>query len=266
MIEYFQDLGGSFRQFIAVLSFHLPRVSSFMLFFPLFNQGMASTFIKLAIANTLILYPAFSMLRTYESPGAQPVMNVITFMSEVALGGLLGLSIALPYYAFRAFGALIDVYRGATFSAQVTGNDSGEQLPLENLFGLMFTALILAGPGLHAITSQLLQSFLLLPPGTIGIQFIDTWGHVLLRLVVDHVLFAILLSAPVLIVVLVLEVIMEILSAFTPQLQVYNLAFGLRSVLGIGMTLLLVEYAEFEIFSLFKTYTDTLQTLTDKLT
>lgn len=261
MVDEFQELGSSFRQFLAVISYHLPRVSSFMVFFPLFNQSFGGTFLKMSVGTVLVLYPAFAALLQFQPGTAQASMTLVTFCSEVMLGGMLGLAMALPYFAFRAFGAMIDVYRGATFSAQVTGNDSGEQLPLETLFGLIYCALVLAGPGLHGISSHLLNSYLLMPPGTINEPFIGSWAPVLMRMVSDQILFGVLLSAPVLLAVLVVEVAFEIVSAFTQQLQVYNLEYGLRSVMGIGMALLLLHVAQDEIISQFSAYSRALTRL-----
>ncbi|MCR2747248.1 EscT/YscT/HrcT family type III secretion system export apparatus protein [Limnobacter parvus] len=258
MIELMGDTGDGLRDFIAVISYHLPRAAAFMWFFPLFAKGYTSPFIKAAVGATLVMYPALASTEFYTVGIAVPSFNVLTFVSEILLGVLLGLTIALPYHAFKGFGALVDVYRGATFSAQVSGNDSGEELPLETLFGLLFAALMFAGPGLHAVTVHLLQSYLLMPPGTLVMGGFDTWITTLMRLTADSIAFAVLLSGPVLIAILVVELAVEIVSAFAQQLQVYSLEYGLRSVFGIAALLALMHYAEDEIFHLFRNYSESL--------
>lgn len=231
LIEDFQSIGDNFRQLVSVISYYLPRVTAFMLFFPLFSKGFAGNFIKLSVGTALVLMPAYTSMEIYRASVNPPALGLLTFLSEVALGGLLGLIIGLPYFAFKAVGALIDVYRGATFAAQATGNDSGEELPTETLFALLFCAIILAGPGLHAITVHLLNSYLLFPPGTLATDSFNSWLPSLLRLLADHITFAVLISGPILIAVLVVEVLVEIISAFAQQLQVYSLQFALRSFL-----------------------------------
>lgn len=261
MIELMSGTDDGLRNFIAVMSYHLPRVTAFMLFFPVFSRGYTSPLIRAAVGASLVMYPCLAALESYSVNIETPAFGVLTFISEVLLGILLGLTIGLPYYAFKAFGALIDVYRGATFSGQVTGNDSGEELPLETLFGLLFAALILAGPGLHAITVHLLRSYLLMPPGTLNIMEYQSWLTQLIRLMSDHITFSVLLSGPVLIAILVVELAVEIVSAFAQQLQVYSLEYGLRSVFGIAALLALLYFAEEEIFYLFKQYSDNLNLL-----
>lgn len=261
MIEHFLSLGDNFRQLVAVMMYHLPRTVAFMVFFPLFTRGFGGMFMKMSVGSVLILYPAYAAMEVYRTDVVATSLTFMTFVSEVALGTLLGLTIALPYFAFKGFGALVDVYRGATFSAQTTGADSGEELPIEQLFGLLFVALILAGPGLHALTTHLLNSYLLLPPGTFEFQSAHLWYETLIRLVADQITFSVLLSAPVLIAVLVLEILLEIVSAFTQQLQVYSLQFSVKSLLGVAMLLLMLSFAEEEIFRLFKQYSDTLNQL-----
>ncbi|WP_370263590.1 EscT/YscT/HrcT family type III secretion system export apparatus protein [Limnobacter sp.] len=261
MIDELQSADDALRQYIAVLMYFLPRSFAFMWFFPVFNKGATSTLIKSAVATSLVLYPAFSVGFQMDAEIVAPSLTVTTFLSEVMLGAMLGMTIFMPYAAFKAFGAFIEVFRGATFAAQATGNDSGEELPLETLFGYLFVALIFAGPGLHAIAVHLLNSYMLMPPGTIVTASLTDWGLTLLRMVADHVSFGMLLAGPILVAVLVVELCVEIVSAFAQQLQVYSLQFGLRSVFGIAALLVMLHYTEDEIFRLFAQYSDNLSTL-----
>lgn len=261
MVELLASNTDSVRGFLAILAYYMPRTLIFVVFMPLLSKGAATGLVKSAIAISIVLLPVQAAYTGTSVPIQQGGSVVFTLMIEIMIGSLLGLTMALPYYIFMAFGALIDVYRGATFSAQVNGQDSGEQLPLETLFGLLFAALILAGPGLHAVTVHLLHSYIVFPPGMVEASQFDTWALALIKLVVDHIVFAILLSAPVLIIILLVEFAMDILASFTQQMQVYSLQFGLRSVFGIGALILMLEFAEDEIFNVFRDYSTTLYTL-----
>ncbi|MBT84596.1 MAG: hypothetical protein CMN89_08960 [Sutterellaceae bacterium] len=261
MVDLLATNTDSVRAFLALLAYYLPRTLLFVAFMPLLGKGSNSGLIKSAIGIAIVLLPVqIAFASSFPHPATQDFV-VFTLVTEVMLGTLLGLTIALPYYIFMAFGALIDVYRGATFAAQANGQDSGEQLPLENLFGLLFTTLIFAGPGLHAITQHLLYSYATFPPGLIQVGNFDTWVVALVQLVVDYLAFAVLLSGPILIIIMLVEFAMEILSSFTPQMQVYSLQFGLRSVFGIAGLILVLEFAEEEIFRIFGDYSTTLSTL-----
>ena len=213
------------------------------------------------MATVLVLYPAFAVGFQYDAVVVAPGLTVATFVTEVVLGAMLGMTIFMPYAAFRAVGALVDVYRGATFAAQATGTDGGEELPLETLFAYMFAAMILAGPGLHAVTIHLIHSYLIMPPGMVEITSLTEWGATLIRMMADHIAFAVLLSGPVLIAVLLVEICVEIVSAFAQQLQVYSLQFGLRSVFAIAALLVMLHFAEDEMFRMFKEYSDSLNQL-----
>jgi type III secretion protein T len=265
MDPLFLGTGDPLREFLAVLSYFLPRTVSFMVFFPLLSKGVNSSLIKMSVGTALVLYPALAAVGVYGSPQNAPTFTLITFLSEVMLGGFLGLTIAFPYFAFRGFGALIDVYRGATFSGQVTGNDSGEELPIETLFGYFFVALILAGPGLHAITVHLLKSYLLMPPGALDLMGIQDWLQSLLRLTADFITFAVLLSGPVLIAILVVELAVQIIAAFAQQLQVYSIEYSLKSLFGILALVGLFHFAEEDILGLFAQYSNSLNTLLEGL-
>lgn len=261
MIDELQSADDALRQYIAVIMYFLPRAIAFMWFFPVFNKGAASTLIKMSVATTMVLYPAFAVGFQFDANIVAPGLTIATFVSEVILGAMLGMTIFMPYSAFKAFGAFIDVFRGATFSAQASGNDSGEELPMETLFAYLFVAIIFAGPGLHAITIHLLNSYMLMPPGTVVASSLYDWGFTLMRMLSDHIAFGLLLAGPVLIAVLVVELCIEIVSAFAQQLQVYSLQFGLRSVFAIAALIVMLHYTEDEIFRLFREYSTGIEKL-----
>lgn len=261
MIEPFSSVGENARQMLAVISYYLPRASAFMLFFPLFSKGFASNFLKMSIGTVIVLYPAYASTNLYWIDQHAPVFTLIGFIGEVFLGTLLGLTIAFPYYAMRGLGSLVDVYRGATFSAQTTGSDSGEELPMEQLFGYLYAALILAGPGLHALTRHLLDSYLLLPPGTLKIISLTDWVISVMRMCADEITYSVLLSGPILIAVLAVEIIIEIVSSFSQQLQVYSIQYGLKSLFGIAALLTMMHFSQQEVFRYFEIYSDSLTKL-----
>lgn len=251
MFEQLASNTDSFSKIISVFAIYLPRSLIFIFFFPLFYKGTTPGLIKSAVALSLILIPVSAVVPFIDEANKVPVVTLITVISELILGTFLGLTVVIPYVIFKGFGALIDVYRGATFAAQASGSgDGGEELPLEQLFGLLFAALVFAGPGLHAITKHLIISYSVLPPGQIETIALTSWMLAIIRLAGDYFILAFLLSAPILMVVLMVEVAMEVLAAFTPQMQVYSIQFGLRSIFGIGALMLFLQFSEREIFVL----------------
>ena len=154
------------------------------------------------------------------------------------------------------------MYRGATFAAQAGGTDTGgEELPFETLFGFLFVALIFSGPGLHAICSHLLNSYLIIPPGSLDVMAFRPWAELLVRLVADHVTLAFVLAGPLLVIILMVEMIMQVISAFTPQMQVYSIQFGVRSLAAIGALIIFLGFTEHEIFYLLEKQSTTLSTI-----
>ncbi len=263
MIEFLQSNTDALKQFIYLLTLHLPRCLIFIFFFPLFGKGMGSGgFLKVAVAGVILLAPVSTLTGAYERPDIVPSLTVITALSEIVIGTFLGLTMSIPYYVFKAYGAFIEVYRGATFAAQSTGTDSGsEELPLETLFGFIFVAIIFAGPGLHAICSHLLNSYLILPPGSLDVLAFRPWAELLMQLIADHVVLAFILSGPILVIILIVEMIMQIVSAFTSEMQVYSIQFGFRSLAAIGALLIFLGFAEHEIFYLLEKQSTILTTL-----
>ncbi len=87
------------------------------------------------------------------------------------------------------------------------------------------------------------------------------WAELLVQLIADHVVLAFILSGPILIIILLVEVIMQIVSAFTPQMQVYALQFGFRSLAAIAALLVFLAFTENEIFYLLEKQSNILSTL-----
>ena len=54
---------------------------------------------------------------------------------------------------------------------------------------------------------------------------------------------------------------LEIISAFTQQLQVYSLQYGLRSLFGVAGLLAVMYFAEDEMLNMFRDYSESLNKL-----
>lgn len=82
-----------------------------------------------------------------------------------------------------------------------------------------------------------------------------------MRLTADFITFAVLLSGPVLIAILAVELAVQIIAAFAQQLQVYSVEYSLKSLFGILALLGLLHFAEEDIFLMFSEYSETLNNL-----
>ena len=60
---------------------------------------------------------------------------------------------------------------------------------------------------------------------------------------------------------LAVELAVQIISAFAQQLQVYSIEYSLKSLFGIIALLGLLHFAEDDIFSLFRQYSENLSRL-----
>lgn len=153
---------------------------------------------------------------------------------EVLLGVIIGLFLCFPFWVLHAAGSYIDNQRGATLSSSInpqTGIDSSE---LANFFNMFTVVLILQAGGLLTLLEVMLSSYRLSPPGSVTLPNV----MLILRFASEMMMQAIRLAAPLVVVFLVTEVLLGLLSRYTPQLNAFSMAITVKSFVGFALLLL----------------------------
>lgn len=252
----FQELNsqtGAVGDLIVAIMWFMPRTLVFLGFIPLFSKNYSSAVTRTAVASALCFIPAQYYSHMAGHVFNQPNVLILTAFSEACIGLLMGLTLSLPYHAFMTLGALADSYRGATFAAMTSPTQAEEVLPTQELMGYLYIVLFVSGPMLILSFSALYSSFIVLPPGMLHVGTYHLWAEGLLKLFANFFSLALLLSAPLLIVTMLSELVMAVMSAFAPNLQVYSLQFAMRSLLVFGALYLMLEFASDEIVRSFDT-------------
>nr|AAG48606.1 SpaR [Sodalis glossinidius] len=158
-------------------------------------------------------------------------------LREVAIGLLLAILLALPFWVMHGLGALIDYQRGALLSSAydpISGVDTSE---LAKFFNLFFAAVFLQGGGLTLLLEVFLGSYQLcdpLEPSLPSLAKVTT----LLQTMATRIL---ILSSPVLVVLLLIEISLGLLSRFAPQMNAFAIALTLKS--GVTFFIILIYFA-----------------------
>ena len=159
-------------------------------------------------------------------------------LKELALGLLLGLLLAMPYWLFESVGALLDNQRGALIGGQLNPALGEDSTPLGHLFKEITVLLLVRAVGISLLTQVIWDSYQVwLPTAWLPTLQADGFAallEVLARLFSDMLLYA----APFIAVLLLVEFSLALLSLYSPQLQVFVLAMPAKSLLGLGFMLL----------------------------
>ncbi|MFN7836287.1 MAG: EscT/YscT/HrcT family type III secretion system export apparatus protein [Burkholderiaceae bacterium] len=243
MYEFIKDLTDPITHLIKAVLWFLPRTIMCFSVWPLFSQMLTGPFLRNGAAVAIALIPASFYINSVQSVSRTPFDIVLFALRESAFGLLLGLTTALPFFTFRAFGAFIDVYRGATFATLIDPTTGNDELVTEKLMSFLFTLLIISGPSLMLTVNSLYNSFLVIPPGFSTPESFRVWVNALVDLFGRHMLYAVILTGPILIGVFLIEVALSIISVYAPSLQIYSIEATLKTTAALFILIAMLEFA-----------------------
>ncbi|MEQ5029914.1 type III secretion system export apparatus subunit SctT [Morganella morganii] len=162
--------------------------------------------------------------------------SVISILSEIITGTVMGLVYSTPFFIFAAFGEYIDNQRGANISDTAdptTGTDASPFSTFMNLFSVSF---FLLNDGLVLLMASVQDSFRLLPPGTL---LTEIHYAPLFDWLTNSLSFFLLFCMPVLIILFISEVSLGILALYNSQLNPFSLSLSIKSIIAFLLALLL---------------------------
>lgn len=162
--------------------------------------------------------------------------SVISILSEIITGTVMGLVYSTPFFIFAAFGEYIDNQRGANISDTAdptTGTDASPFSTFMNLFSVSF---FLLNDGLVLLMASVQDSFGLLPPGTL---LTEIHYAPLFDWLTNSLSFSLLFCMPVLIILFISEVSLGILALYNSQLNPFSLSLSIKSIIAFLLALLL---------------------------
>lgn len=187
-----------------------------------------------SLVMTIFLYPYLAPEDHALLPKA-PMMVFLLYMKEAFYGVAIGIAGGIVFHAFEAAGSMVDNQRGAA-QARLLIPQLGEQSSLfGNLNFLLGIVLFLSIDGHLFFLKTVLESYDKLPllqmpqgrPDLLAMvdEFIRNTGSVLL--------LALQLTAPILISIFVSDVVLGIISKAAPAINVWELGFAVRGILGV---------------------------------
>lgn len=188
-------------------------------------------------AALVIMCFLFPLLKPAEPP---PIMgdHLVVFalyLKEAFVGTCIGLAVSMIFYGFDAAGRMIDNQRGESI-ARVLIPQLGEQGSISGqiLFQMAIVLYLIFG-GHILFFKALFNSYEMIPifefprvaPGLFPMMdfFIILSGEVLV--------LAVQIAAPVIIAILLADIILGLTNRLAPQINVWELGFNIRGVVGV---------------------------------
>jgi len=222
---------------VLLLSLSSTRIAVAFLLVPLFTAQIIPSMVRNSIFISLAL------LNLALNPDLQPITVdtfslLMLFAKEIFVGVAIGFLFAVMLWAFEAAGQIIDTKVGTT-QGQVQDPLTGNQTTLNGaLFGRLASFIFMAGGGFMVMIGALLESFAIWPVGATwpslnlaGVSvFEETFGRIMT--------LTLLIAAPALVLLYLIEGILGLINRFAPQLNVFSLSLSLKAVAATAIVFL----------------------------
>jgi type III secretion protein T len=219
----------------------MPRLLPVFFILPVFSGQVVLGMVR----NSLILLMAIFVAPSIAAGGMMqmaPFVLVGLIVKELLIGFLLAFAFSIFLWAIQSAGHLIDFQSGtanAAFFDPVSGHEGG---PTATFLTYLAVALFMAGGGFEATLGLIFESYRIWPPESflpnIGValeQFAMKEGDSLAALTVK-------LAAPVVLVLVVVELGLGLVNRIAPNLNVFTVAPPLKGALSMLMLALFLQF------------------------
>jgi flagellar biosynthetic protein FliR len=168
---------------------------------------------------------------------------VSVMLSEVSLGLLIGLAIQILQEGIVLGAQLLSIQAGYSYASTVDPTSEADSSVLQVLLGLGASWLFLTLGLDRVLLKSVLSSFALYSPGAFAAQ----WSDIPSLIALSGVMFSngFRIAAPIVGVLLLVDLAMAMLSRLQPQLQLLNLSFPLKMLLtlfGLALSMQMIPY------------------------
>ncbi|WP_347491376.1 flagellar biosynthetic protein FliR [Desulfoscipio sp. XC116] len=216
---------------LALFFLVLARLSAFFAVGPLFSMSNIPGLVKigLSFAVAVIIFPTVNTdTAVYPPDGWQYIFALVR---EVLVGLALGYIASLLLNALIYAGSLIDMQIGFFMSLifdPVAGATAGIISRFLHLLGL---AVLLAVNGHHMIIAALVRSYTVLPVNVAQVN--GDSAMFLIKVFGQMITIGVQIAAPIIAVMLVIDVTLGLLARTAPQINVFMLGFPIKIIFGM---------------------------------
>ena len=207
----------------------MARLLACFAWLPYLSSGAIHSRMMRVVLSLVVLIGLWPVTETVERPADMTALAMAALREAVA-GTVLGLMLALPYHVFHALGSMIDTQRGAGVGAMLDPLTGVEATEMANLLQMMSAVLFLVAGGLVPLLEAIQGSYALLPMGT-GFLPESSSIHSFVDIVLSS---AIRMAAPVLLLLLLVEILLGVVSRFAQQLNAFSVSLAVKSVLAFA--------------------------------
>jgi len=209
------------------------RVLAVFSMLPFFGRQNSAPVLRAAIAAAFALPALPLVLAQYSASPVESGWLLLLIVKEGAIGLLLGIPVAIPFWAAEAVGFVISNQSGAAMAGTIntmTGNDSSA---LAILVNQAYIVLFLLLGGVNLVLGMIYDSYAAWPVTGFLPQFAPEFAKYGLGLLDTLMHLTVTVAAPVMIAMLLAELGLGLVSLFAPQMQVFFLAMPVKGAIAL---------------------------------
>src|SRR5574344_217498 len=213
--------------------FVFSRLIGFVVFAPVFSRKEFPSIIKVGLVFLLTI-----TITCVINPAKPPEDNslFLSIVLNLTVGGLIGYMARLLLEAISAGGDMINMQMGLS-SAMVLDPSSNTQVSLvDKIFGLFGLILFIDIGGIYWLFNALMHSFTIFPiyETTIPLTKIVNMDY-LIQMTSNVLYMGLQIASPILLATLGQDIILGVISKTAPQVNVFQLSFLFKPVLGAAI-------------------------------
>lgn len=217
------------------------RLSAMLMAFPVLSSSLIPSQVRILFA-VVLSFVLVSILPDPDLGLIQPLSLFLLVGREILFGSLIGLGANILFESFSLAGGLIARQLGMAI-ANVMDPSSQQQQPVYSQFWfLVMVAFLFVTNAHHLLIVTLYDNFSLLPLGLGG--FPASAGESVVRTMSSALLYAVKLSLPAMIFLLLLDTAFAFLARVMPQMNVFFVTLPLK--IGIGYLVMIISIDIFQ--------------------
>ncbi len=217
------------------------RISGIFVTAPIFSTRIIPVHIKILIS----LYLSYI---AYQFNGQSHLLykdiHIIIFgiliFSEAIVGTLIGFIASLAFNMIQFGGRLLDLMMGMHIASIMDPLTSAQQSLIGQLQYIIVILLFLTLNGHHLIIVGMLQSFTILPIGTL--TFTPAFSETFLKIITQTFLVGLQFAAPIMAILFLIDFCLGVIAKSVPQMNVFLTGMPLKALSGFLMLFLLFAF------------------------
>ncbi|MEX1198433.1 MAG: flagellar biosynthetic protein FliR [Pseudohongiellaceae bacterium] len=229
---------GQLHEWLTQFLWPFARLSAFMMVSPLLGHSSIPTRAKIGIAVILTIVAGATMPPMPEVP-IMSWAGVGVIIEQMLIGAALGLVMHIIFAAVLVAGDFIGLQMGLGFAAFFSPDTGANSMVLSRILYMVSLLMFLAFDAHLFMIRILVESFTTLPVGLLGVN--TNALDMLVRFSGTIFISGMLLSLPLVIALLIINLALGILNRAAPQFTIFSVGFPMSLIAGMFLMVILMS-------------------------